>query len=404
MRSHSWHQWHQTANPDSREEFIFILKINSFPFGQVFYALQMCESAFEKTGLEKFLRKKIHYRISGYTAVAQSIEEIKEEALSALDNATDAEDIKSLSIKYLGRKGHVTLFLRNISQLPPDERPEAGKKANITKNLLEKAFQEAIDRIAAEKEKDGEDAIDISLPGRPSSRGTLHPITQVTRKICDVFSRMGFDIAEGPEVETDFYNFEALNIPRNHPARDMQDTFYVSDNIVLRTHTSPIQIRVMEKYDPPVRVIAPGKVYRCDSDLTHTPMFNQVEGLLVDTDVSFGDLKGILTAFVHKIFDDEISLRFRPSFFPFTEPSAEVDILCVMCRGEGCKVCSKTGWLEVLGCGMVHPAVFENVGYDTGKYNGFAFGMGVERIAMLKYGINDIRLFFESDSRFLRQF
>jgi phenylalanyl-tRNA synthetase alpha chain len=215
---------------------------------------------------------------------------------------------------------------------------------------------------------------------------------------------MGFDIAEGPEIETDYYNFEALNIPKNHPARDMQDTFYVSDNIVLRTHTSPIQVHIMEQNAPPIRIVAPGKVYRCDSDLTHTPMFNQVEGLLVEEHVSFGDLKGVLEAFVHEIFDEQISLRFRPSFFPFTEPSAEVDILCVMCRGKGCKVCSHTGWLEVLGCGMVHPAVFENAGYDTTRYSGFAFGMGVERLAMLKYGINDLRMFFESDYRFLRQF
>jgi phenylalanyl-tRNA synthetase alpha chain len=249
-----------------------------------------------------------------------------------------------------------------------------------------------------------EQAIDVSLPGRPTPVGSLHPITRITRNIADIFESMGFGVAEGPEVESDYYNFESLNIPQNHPARDMQDTFYVKDRVVLRTHTSPIQVRYMESHRPPVRIIAPGKVYRCDSDLTHTPMFNQVEGLLVDEGVCFGDLKGILTAFVHRIFDDEIRVRFRPSFFPFTEPSAEVDIQCVICRGSGCKVCSETGWLEVLGCGMVHPAVFENVGYDTGRYSGFAFGMGVERIAMLKYGINDIRMFFENDIRFLRQF
>jgi phenylalanyl-tRNA synthetase alpha chain len=232
----------------------------------------------------------------------------------------------------------------------------------------------------------------------------LHPITQITQQICDIFVRLGFDVAEGPEVETDYYNFEALNIPKNHPARDMQDTFYISNNIVLRTHTSPTQPRIMEKQKPPVRIIAPGKVYRCDSDLTHTPMFHQIEGLLVDENVSFGDLKGVLTTFVHQIFDPETSLRFRPSFFPFTEPSAEVDIRCVICKGDGCRVCSHTGWLEVIGAGMVHPAVFENVGYDTTCYTGFAFGMGVERIAMLKYGIDDIRKYFENDLRFLRQF
>jgi phenylalanyl-tRNA synthetase alpha chain len=335
---------------------------------------------------------------------SQHIDQIKEEALAEIQSADTEEQIKSLSVKYLGRKGLVTLFLRNISALPEAERPEAGKKANQVKLTLEQACQSAIERIeSAEKDKKGV-SIDVTLPGRPSPRGSLHPITRITRRICDVFSRMGFNVAEGPEVETDYYNFEALNIPKNHPARDMQDTFYVSENIVLRTHTSPMQVRFMEKHTPPVRIVAPGKVYRCDSDLTHTPMFHQVEGLLVDEHVSFGDLKGILTAFVHEVFDEQTSLRFRPSFFPFTEPSAEVDILCVMCRGKGCKVCSNTGWLEVLGCGMVHPAVFENVGYDTARYSGFAFGMGVERIAMLKYGINDIRLYYEGDMRFLRQF
>jgi phenylalanyl-tRNA synthetase alpha chain len=246
--------------------------------------------------------------------------------------------------------------------------------------------------------------IDVSLPGRAQVCGALHPITQISGQICDIFSRMGFDIVEGPEVEKDYYNFEALNIPPNHPARDMQDTFFISEAVVLRTHTSPLQIRTMEKQPPPVRVIAPGKVFRCDSDQTHTPMFHQVEGLLVDENVSFGDLKGTLTAFVHQMFDEQTRLRFRPSFFPFTEPSAEVDILCVICRGEGCRVCKRTGWLEILGSGMVHPAVFENVGYDTTRYTGFAFGMGVERIAMLKYGIDDLRKFFENDVRFLSQF
>ena len=246
--------------------------------------------------------------------------------------------------------------------------------------------------------------IDVTLPGRPVHIGSLHPITRVTREICEIFIRLGFDIVEGPEVESDWYNFEALNIPPNHPARDMQDTFYVSEGIVLRTHTSPVQIRTMEKQQPPVRVIAPGKVYRCDSDLTHTPMFHQVEGLLVDREISFGDLKGVLTTFVHQMFDQRIRLRFRPSFFPFTEPSAEVDIQCVMCRGSGCRICSQSGWLEILGSGMVHPALYENVGYDPSEFTGFAFGMGVERIAMLKYGIDDIRKFFENDIRFLRQF
>jgi len=335
----------------------------------------------------------------------KKIDEIQAEALDALEKADTAEAVEQLSVRYLGRKGLVTQYLRNISSLPADERPEAGKKANQVKKRLEKAVKAAKARIAAHQESDAAaGGIDVTLPGRPAPRGHLHPITRINRRICDIFVRMGFDIAEGPEVESDYYNFEALNIPKNHPARDMQDTFYISENIVLRTHTSPIQVRMMEQYAPPLRVVAPGKVYRCDSDLTHTPMFHQVEGLLVDEAVSFGDLKGVLTEFVQQVFDPDTSIRFRPSFFPFTEPSAEVDIQCVMCRGRGCKVCSHTGWLEVLGCGMVHPAVFENVGYDTRRYCGFAFGMGVERIAMLKYGINDIRLFFESDDRFLRQF
>ncbi|MGE0084454.1 MAG: phenylalanine--tRNA ligase subunit alpha [Desulfococcaceae bacterium] len=333
----------------------------------------------------------------------ENIEQIKAEALEGLRNASDPEQIKALSVRYLGRKGILTQFLRNISEFPPAERPAAGKRANEVKKELDSAFGEKL-RSAESAQMAAEDRIDVSLPGRTVPCGFLHPLTQVTREICEIFVRMGFEIAEGPEVESDYYNFEALNVPKNHPARDMQDTFYISDRIVLRTQTSPMQVRVMEKQPPPVRIISPGKVYRCDSDITHTPMFSQVEGLLVDEKVSFGDLKGILTAFVHRMFDTQTALRFRPSFFPFTEPSAEVDIRCIMCRGKGCRVCSQTGWLEILGSGMVHPAVFENVGYDTARYSGFAFGMGVERIAMLKYGIDDIRKFFDNDLRFLRQF
>ena len=332
----------------------------------------------------------------------KTIEQIQAEAINALAQATDREAVNTLSVQYLGRKGIVTQFLRQISRLPSTERPAAGKQANEAKQILDKLFKQSLEQFESDGRAQTE--IDVSLPGRGFVRGSIHPITQITWQICDVFTRMGFDIVEGPEIETDYYNFEALNIPKNHPAREMQDTFYVSDNIVLRTHTSPMQVRHMEKFKPPVKIIAPGKVFRCDSDLTHTPMFHQVEGLMVGENINFGDLKGILTAFVHQIFDDRTALRFRPSFFPFTEPSAEVDILCVICRGDGCRVCSQTGWLEVLGSGMVHPAVFENVGYDTSRYTGFAFGMGVERIAMLKYGIDDIRRFFENDFRFLRQF
>ncbi len=341
--------------------------------------------------------------ICGLRKVEKTIEQINEEALKELQVVSDSEAINTLYTRYLGRKGLVTQYLRNISKLPPDKRPEAGKNANEIKRILDKAFKEALKKLPTESLRKDQ-GIDVSLSGRMSLQGSLHPITQINRQICDIFERLGFDIVEGPDVETDYYNFEALNIPKNHPARDMQDTFYISDNIVLRTHTSPVQIRTMEVQTPPVRVIAPGKVFRCDSDITHTPMFHQVEGLLVDENISFGDLKGILTTFVHQMFDERTSLRFRPSFFPFTEPSAEVDILCVMCRGKGCRVCSQTGWLEILGSGMVHPALYENVGYDATRYTGFAFGMGVERIAMLKYGIDDIRKFFENDHRFLRQF
>ncbi len=333
----------------------------------------------------------------------KSIDQIYRDALKEIESAGSPEDFQAISVRYLGRKGRITQYLRNISSLPAAERPAAGKRANEVKKKLDTAIDAAIAKLETSARR-ADDRIDVSLPGRPARRGSLHPITQINQEICDIFSNMGFDIAEGPEVELDYYNFEALNFPKDHPARDMQDTFFVSENIVLRTHTSPMQIRTMEEQSPPVRIITPGKVYRCDSDLTHTPMFNQVEGLLVDENISFGDLKGTLTAFVHQMFDEQTSLRFRPSFFPFTEPSAEVDILCVICRGRGCRVCSHTGWIEILGSGMVHPALYENVGYDATRYTGFAFGMGVERIAMLKYGIDDIRKYFENDLRFLSQF
>lgn len=335
--------------------------------------------------------------------VEKNIDQLYEEALSAAETASDIDTINTLSTRYLGRKGLITLFLRNISSLPEDERPMAGKRANEVKQLLSTIFKEKEQDIA-QKAFESDSGIDVSLPGRAPGVGRLHPVSQITREICDIFTRLGFEIAEGPEVETDYFNFEALNFPPNHPARDMQDTFFVSDELLLRTHTSPMQVRVMTEKKPPLRLIAPGKVYRCDSDITHTPMFHQVEGLMVDENISFGDLKGILTVFIHQMFDEETSLRFRPSFFPFTEPSAEVDIRCVICKGKGCRVCSQSGWLEILGAGMVHPNVFKNVDYDTRKFTGFAFGTGVERIAMLKYGINDLRKFYENDLRFLGQF
>jgi phenylalanyl-tRNA synthetase alpha chain len=336
--------------------------------------------------------------------VGPNLDQIQSQARRDLQDAgTDSQAIRALQVKYLGRKGALTQFLRSIAELPVDQRPEAGRQANELKLRLATEIDAALAAADADASGPGE-RIDVTLPGRREPWGTLHPVTRVSREICDIFAHMGFDIVEGPEVEKDYYNFEALNIPKNHPARDMQDTFFVSADIVLRTHTSPLQVRTMERQPPPVRIIAPGKVFRCDSDQTHTPMFHQVEGLLVDENISFGDLKGTLTAFVHRMFDPQTRLRFRPSFFPFTEPSAEVDILCVICRGKGCRVCKHTGWLEILGSGMVHPAVFENVGYDTGRYTGFAFGMGVERVAMLKYGIDDLRKFFENDLRFLNQF
>jgi phenylalanyl-tRNA synthetase alpha chain len=336
--------------------------------------------------------------------ILSELKQTLERALGELTAAaSDLPAIRALSTRYLGRKGILTQLLRSIAALPAEERPAAGRHANEIKQRLTAAFTDA-EREAVETDSGRGERIDVSLPGRLEPRGTLHPITQTSRQICDIFAKMGYDIVEGPEVEKDYYNFEALNIPRNHPARDMQDTFFISADVVLRTHTSPLQVRTMERQKPPVKIIAPGKVYRCDSDQTHTPMFHQVEGLLVDENVSFGDLKGTLTSFVHQMFDEQTRLRFRPSFFPFTEPSAEVDILCVICRGSGCRACKQTGWIEILGSGMVHPAVFENVGYDTDRYTGFAFGMGVERVAMLKYGIDDLRLFFENDLRFLSQF
>lgn len=332
----------------------------------------------------------------------KELEQIERDAMEALKTADTPEAVAALKTRFLGRKGMVTQCLRKISSVPVDLRPEVGKLANEIKNRLEDAFSAS--HMGGASPAAPSDAVDVTLPGRAQPVGRLHPVTQMKEVIFDIFVRLGFQIVEGPSVELDYYNFEALNIPKDHPARDMQDTFYVSDDVVLRTHTSPIQIRVMENHPPPVSIIAPGEVYRVDSDISHTPMFHQVEGLMVGEGISFGDLKGTLTTFVHQMFDDRTSLRFRPSFFPFTEPSAEVDIQCVMCRGKGCRVCSRTGWLEVLGAGMVHPAVFEMVRYDTNRYTGFAFGMGIERIAMLKFGIDDIRKFYENDIRFLRQF
>lgn len=329
--------------------------------------------------------------------------ELEKNALKALEIAGDPSELEKIRVKYLGKKGQLTSIMKNVGGLPKSERPEAGKLANIIKSNISKGFEEARDRILTGK-ADQAAFLDVTLPGREPLRGHLHPITLVIKEMCQIFARMGFTVVKGPNVELDYYNFEALNFPKDHPARDMQDTLYVSENVVLRTHTSNMQVRIMEAQKPPLSVIAPGKVYRRDSDVSHTPMFHQLEGFLVDKDVSFGDLKGTLTSFVHQMFGRGTALRFRPSFFPFTEPSAEVDIQCVICRGKGCRTCSQTGWFEILGSGMIDPEVFRFVGYDPEVYSGFAFGMGFERIAMLKYGIDDIQLFFRNDMRFLRQF
>jgi len=336
----------------------------------------------------------------------EKLEKIKNQLLQELQNIKDINSLSVLKSKYLGKKGEITNILKGMKDLSPQQRPLMGKLVNEIKNHIEKHINSKEDGLNEEEKRKilEEEKIDVTLPPRGASIGTLHPITQVMNEIVEIFERMGFEVAEGPEIETDFYNFEALNIPKNHPARDMQDTFYISDDLVLRTHTSPVQIRVMEKQQPPIQIIAPGKVYRCDSDVSHTPMFHQVEGLLVNETVTFADLKGVLTEFCTIMFGEDTKVRFRPSFFPFTEPSAEVDIGCVICGSKGCRVCKDTGWLEILGCGMVDPEVFKSVNYDTTKYRGFAFGMGVERITMLKFGINDIRLFFENDLRFLSQF
>ncbi|RJX22833.1 MAG: phenylalanine--tRNA ligase subunit alpha [Desulfobulbus sp.] len=331
------------------------------------------------------------------------LKRLEQEAESALAEISRVDDLEPFRVKFLGRKGLLSSAMRQLGQVSPEDRPRLGQLANEVKQRVEQSFEEKkaafVDSAAINRSVE-----DLSLPGRILPFGKLHPVTQVMEEICAIFEGMGFAVAEGPDVELDHYNFAALNIPEHHPARDMHDTFYVSESILLRTHTSPMQARIMESQDPPLRYIAPGKVYRCDSDITHTPMFHQVEGFLVDRRVSFADLKGVLTTFTQRMFKDDLALRFRPSFFPFTEPSAEVDIACVICGGSGCRVCKRTGWLEILGAGLIDPEVLKMVGYDPDIYSGFAFGLGVERIAMLKYGIDDIRLFYENDLRFLSQF
>ena len=336
----------------------------------------------------------------------EQLEQLRNAAVQAIAAATTVEQLQDIRITLLGRKGELTALLKGLGALTTEERPVIGQLVNSVRDEIEGALGAALtaaqENLIAERIRS--ERIDISLPGRRPQRGTKHPISLVIEEVSAIFAGLGFSVAEGPEIEHDWYNFEALNFPPEHPARDMQDTFFVENSMLLRTHTSPVQIRTMLKQKPPVRIIAPGTVYRCDSDATHSPMFHQIEGLMVDTGVTFGDLKGILTVFTNPLFGQKTGVRLRPSYFPFTEPSAEVDIACVICGGKGCRVCKNSGWLEILGAGMVDPEVYRHVQYDAEQISGFAFGMGIERIAMLKYGISDMRLLFENDVRFLRQF
>ena len=338
----------------------------------------------------------------------QELQRIKEVALTAIKAATDQQALQDVRVKFLGKKGEVTALLKGLGKLSPEERPKMGALVNAVREALEAELDKIKSSMetAAMNARLEEEKIDITLPGRAPKTGHIHPLTTVNEMIEDFFMKMGYTVEEGPEIEQDHCNFECLNLPKDHPARDMQDSFYITENFLLRTHTSPVQARTMQRHEPnsPIRMIAPGKVYRWDYDATHSPVFHQVEGLIIDEHITFADLKGTIETFLRHMFGDETKVRFRTSFFSFTEPSAEVDISCVMCGGEGCRVCSHTGWLEILGCGMVHPRVLELNGYDPNKVKGFAFGMGVERIAMLLYGIGDLRLFFEDDIRFLEQF
>jgi phenylalanyl-tRNA synthetase alpha chain len=334
------------------------------------------------------------------------IESIKSSARTEIDKAQSLREVQDLKVKYLGKKGILTTKIKSLGSVPQEERRDYGRTLNQTKDFIDDLLKGQEDKFKS-SELDSSlrnQRIDVSIPGCRYPLGRLHPVTQVLEEIIAIFVSLGFTVEEGPEIELDFYNFEALNMPPDHPARDMQDTFYISDDVVLRTHTSPVQVRTMEKNTPPMRVIAPGKVYRCDADVSHIPMFHQLEGFMVDKNIRMSDLKGVLELFVHSVFGPDTSIRLRPSFFPFTEPSAEIDISCVMCKGSGCNVCSNTGWIEILGAGMINPRVYEMAGYDPDLYTGFAFGLGIERVAMLKYSINDIRLFMENDKRFLEQF
>lgn len=339
--------------------------------------------------------------------MSQELDNLLENAIQAISQSKDLASLDSVRVAYLGKKGEITARLKNLGQISSDLRPAAGQAINQIKIHIQTLVEERKSVINEQliNDKLSSETVDVTLPGRGLKSGGLHPVTLTMNRIQKMFAKLGFDTAEGPEVEDDFHNFEALNIPAHHPARAMHDTFYFGDGRLLRTHTSPVQIRVLEHQAPPVRIIAPGRVYRCDSDITHTPMFHQVEGLLIDENVSFSDLKGTLEEFLKLFFEQgDLKTRFRPSYFPFTEPSMEADIGCVMCSGSGCRVCGQTGWIEVLGCGMVHPEVFRHTGIDNDIYTGYAFGLGIERLAMMRYGVNDLRLFFENDLRFLQQF
>jgi len=334
------------------------------------------------------------------------LDALVDEARAAIQRAAVPAEVEGLRVHYLGKKGVLTEQLKQLGGLSSEDRPRVGQWVNDAKEILQEALQARKQELenALRQERLARETIDVSLPGRGVRLGGRHPVSRTLERLEGLFATLGFEVADGPEIEDDFHNFEALNIPATHPARAMHDTFYFGDGLLLRTHTSPVQIRHMQTHKPPLRIIAPGRVYRCDSDVTHTPMFHQIEGLMVDESASFSDLKGLLAEFLTRFFEKPLKVRFRPSFFPFTEPSAEVDIECVICGGGGCRVCKNTGWLEVLGCGMVHPEVFRHVGIDSERYTGFAFGLGVERLAMLRYGVNDLRLFYENDLRFLQQF
>ncbi len=338
----------------------------------------------------------------------QKLLAIQNKALEEINSTTDLAILNDIRVYFLGKKGELTSVLRSMATLDPSERPRIGQVANMVRDKIEEQLNQQINtlRERSKQQQLNAEKLDITMPGTVFELGRLHPLTLVTRQIEDIFLGMGFNIVEGPEVELDYYNFEALNLPKDHPARDMQDTFFITPEVLLRTHTSPVQVRTMEKMAPalPVKIIAPGKVYRRDDDATHSPMFHQIEGLAIDSKITMADLRGVLRIFVEQMFGIETKTRFRPSYFPFTEPSAEVDISCVICGGKGCRTCSYSGWLEILGCGMVHPRVLEMSGYDPQKATGFAFGMGVERIAMLKYQIDDLRVLFDNDKRFLDQF